>query len=166
MNDEPEFLKKFIALGSTLSPSQTFVSGCRLAVLLRLTCENRSAHTCLLVLRPDSAFTAHVTLAHRTLAFDTQSPVPPRCTFFARPQIHALFLRPDTSGLLLRHTGSRISVVSRWTSLPQLTEVWSSPKDRRLKCTWSTARRSVMVVNERHIDWESQGSINYFELTL
>lgn len=161
---ETEFLESAFTAKSTLT-TQLFVTGSRTAALFQLKCSDRSTKFCLLVLRPNQNFTEHLAFGNRNFSFEAETKAP-RCIFFARPQIHALFLGHDTSGLLLKHTDSKIEVVARWDGLPQLINLWKSPSQRRLRYCWNASRKSIMVVNLKHVDAKNHGRTNFFELQL
>lgn len=161
---ENEFLESAVTAKSTLT-TQLFVTGSRTAALFQLKCSDGSTKFCLFVLRPSQNFKEHLAIGNTNFSFEAEKKVP-RCTFFARSQIHALFLGHDTSGLLLKHTGSHIEVVGRWNELSRLIRLWNSPSQRRLRYCWNASRKSIMVVNLKHVDAQNHGRTNFFELQL
>lgn len=157
---EPEFKALCAENGGRATKGRIFTAKNTIAWYGMVEEKDKPVALCFMIMRPMVSKATHIVSGHSTFNLELTEPLP-ECLFFARPQIHALYLRRDTSGLLFKHVGSRVIQLSKWSTLADMSSVWASSK---LQYAWNPRKRSVVVFNERYVDYSTQGDISYFEL--
>lgn len=145
--------------------NQVFASKNKIAWYCCIKKEGEATSSMFAIIKPNFSNTRHILVAHSLHYLEQPGPLP-KLLFFAKPKIHALMLSKDTSGHLFRHEGSRVLLVSKWKSLPQMVNLWPGTRPRDLQFAWNPRRRAVVIVNSTYVDWQRQGDPSIIEISL